>query len=132
MKKLLNAYRTFMLETKPWTRIATSIATGFALFCVVFATVHAVDRLIDGHRPFFVVASIVAVNVFLYYPAITKTLNKKPVEKTVSQPDNHPSKPVPVETVIAEQTLADVGEEFAQEVTNVPDEDLEEESEEFP
>lgn len=127
MESLLNTYRTLMLETKLWTRIVASIVTGFAFFCAVFATIRTVDGLIDGHRPFFVVASIAAVNVFLYHPAIKRSLNKKSVKKASPQPINNPPKPAPVKETVTEQTLAEVGAEFAQEVTNVPDEDLEEE-----
>lgn len=127
MKNLLNAYRTLMLETKLWARIVASCVTGFALFCAVFATVRTVDGLIDGHRPFFVVASIAAVNIFLYHPAIMKARSKKSAPQSV----NNPPKPVSVTEPVKEQTLADVGEEFAQKVTNISDEDLDEEIEEF-
>lgn len=141
MKNLLNAYRTMMTNSKLWVRTLLSAATGLGLFYVAFATISTVDSLMDHHCPFFIVASILAVNIFIYYPRIEKIFGQpsamkasepQPVKKqTVPQPAKNQQKPAPAAEPVKEQTLADVGAEFAQEVANVSEEDLEEEVEEF-
>lgn len=144
MKNLLNAYRTLMTNAKMLPRTLFSVATGFGLFFAVFTAVDAVNNLFDQHRPFFIAASIVAVNVFIYYPALAKFISKSSVaasapcvskKQAKPQPAKQPtsaqpaaqttenSKPTPA-VEPEKQTLAEVGEEFAQEIANVSDEDL--------